>query len=59
MFGSDWPVCTLAAPYADVVGIVEDFVARLTATERCAIMGDNAAAFYRLPDTTTPTERRR
>jgi L-fuconolactonase len=59
MFGSDWPVCTLAAPYADVVGIVEDFVARLAAGEREAIMGGNCAAFYRLPEAATPTERRR
>jgi L-fuconolactonase len=59
LFGSDWPVCTLAAPYADVVGIVEDFVARLAAGEREAIMGGNCAAFYRLPEANTPTERRR
>lgn len=48
LFGSDWPVCTLAAEYADVVGIVEDFIACLGARERAAVMGDNAVAFYRL-----------
>ncbi|MBM3954079.1 MAG: amidohydrolase [Planctomycetes bacterium] len=59
LFGSDWPVCTLAAPYADVVGIVEDFVARLAPGEREAIMGGSCAAFYRLPEADSPTERRR
>jgi len=59
LFGSDWPVCTLAAPYADVVGIVEDFVARLAAGEREAVMGGNCAAFYRLPEADSPTEQRR
>lgn len=48
MFGSDWPVCTLAAEYADVVGIVTDFLAGLTASERDAILGGNAARFYAL-----------
>lgn len=50
LFGSDWPVCTLAAEYADVVGIVEEFIGRLGAREREAVMGDNAVAFYRLPE---------
>jgi L-fuconolactonase len=49
LFGSDWPVCTLAAEYADVVGIIEDFITRLGARERAAVMGDNAVALYRLP----------
>jgi len=48
MFGSDWPVCTLAAEYADVFGIVTDFLADLTESERDAILGGNAARFYAL-----------
>jgi L-fuconolactonase len=48
MFGSDWPVCRLAADYADVVGIVADFVAPLAAAEQAAIWGGTAAAFYGL-----------
>lgn len=49
MFGSDWPVCTLAAEYAEVVGIVTDFLAPLAEAEREAIRGGNAAQFYALP----------
>jgi predicted TIM-barrel fold metal-dependent hydrolase len=48
MVGSDWPVCTLAAEYADVIGIVRDFLAPLAAAEREAIEGGNAARFYAL-----------
>ncbi len=49
MFGSDWPVCTLAAGYADVIGIVRDFLAPLAAAEREAILGGNATRFYSIP----------
>ena len=49
MFGSDWPVCTLAAEYADVIGIVRDFLAPLAAAEREAILGGTASRFYSLP----------
>ena len=49
MFGSDWPVCTLAAEYADVVGIVTDFLASLAEAERESILGGNAIRFYSLP----------
>jgi L-fuconolactonase len=46
LFGSDWPVCTLAAPYGSVVAAVEELVAGLSATERTAVMGGTAAAVY-------------
>jgi len=48
MFGSDWPVCLLAAPYAQVVGIVEQWAAKLSASERDALWGDTARRIYRL-----------
>jgi L-fuconolactonase len=48
MFGSDWPVCLLAAEYADVVGIVNDVVSRLSANEQEAIRGGTATKFYGL-----------
>ena len=48
MFGSDWPVCLLAAEHADVAGIVMDFIGPLTAAERQAILGDTATRFYGL-----------
>jgi len=48
MIGSDWPVCLLAGEYADVVGIVGEYCATLSATEQEAIWGGTAARFYRL-----------
>ncbi len=48
MFGSDWPVCTLAASYSEVLGIVESAIAALSPEEQAAVMGANASAFYGL-----------
>jgi len=48
MFGSDWPVCLLAAPYERVLGVIVDYASRLTAAERAAVLGGNAARFYGL-----------
>jgi L-fuconolactonase len=48
MFGSDWPVCLLAAPYMQVAGIVEQWAAKLSASERSALWGDTARRLYRL-----------
>jgi L-fuconolactonase len=48
MFGSDWPVCRVAAGYADVVGIVADLVTPLAAAEQAAIWEGTATAFYGL-----------
>ena len=48
LFGSDWPVCLLAASYTDVAGAVRDLTADLTSVERAAVFGGAAAAVYRL-----------
>lgn len=48
MFGSDWPVCTLSGEYAEVAGIVDDFLARLAPAERAAIEGGTASRVYGL-----------
>jgi L-fuconolactonase len=48
LFGSDWPVCTLAAPYHEVVAAAEDLTDALDATEQDAILGGNATEVYRL-----------
>ena len=50
MFGSDWPVCLVAAEYADVVEIVRDFFGRVTAGEQVKIFGGTAARFYGLTE---------
>lgn len=46
LFGSDWPVCTLAARYEQVYGLVNQYTAALSADERTKIFGGNAARFY-------------
>lgn len=46
MFGSDWPVCLLAASYEQVFALVDDYMAQFSADERAAIFGENAARFY-------------
>lgn len=48
MFGSDWPVCTVSAPYDQVAGIVLSYLERFSATERKAVLGGNAARFWNL-----------
>lgn len=48
MFGSDWPVCTLAGAYADVVEIVSDYVQQLSEEEQADVWGETARRFYRL-----------
>jgi L-fuconolactonase len=48
VFGSDWPVCTLATPYQRVVEVAEDFVGGLSPDERAACMGGNASEVYAL-----------
>lgn len=48
LFGSDWPVCLVAASYADMLGIVEEYFASFSETEQAAFFGGNAARFYNL-----------
>ena len=48
MIGSDWPVCTLAGTYSRAMGLVMEYVERLTEEEREAVLGGNAARFWGL-----------
>jgi L-fuconolactonase len=48
MFGSDWPVCSLAATYDNVVGLVSAFAQQLTADEQAEVWGRTASRFYGL-----------
>jgi L-fuconolactonase len=48
MIGSDWPVCLLAAEYPDALGIVTDFLGRLSGGEQALILGTTASRFYGL-----------
>lgn len=48
MFGSDWPVCLLAADYQRVVSATEELCAGLSAGERADVFGGTARRAYRL-----------
>ena len=48
MFGSDWPVCELAASYADVIDALRTLIEPLSAAEKDQIFGKTAADFYRI-----------
>jgi L-fuconolactonase len=48
LFGSDWPVFTVAAKYEQVLGIVINFISFLSPAEQAHIMGQNAIDFYNL-----------
>jgi L-fuconolactonase len=48
LFGSDWPVCLLAAEYAEVLSLVEKYLAGRSEEVRSKIMGWNAVRFYNL-----------
>jgi L-fucono-1,5-lactonase len=48
MFGSDWPVCLLAATYRQVNQIIEEYVKGFSQPDKDKIFGGNAARFYGL-----------
>ncbi|UIN22390.1 L-fucono-1,5-lactonase [Herbaspirillum frisingense] len=49
MFGSDWPVCLLAASYAKVAAVVREWAAtRLSASEQEQLWGQTAVRCYGL-----------
>ncbi len=50
MFGSDWPVCTLAASYAEVLDLARAAIAELSADEQGAVLAGTARRFYGLPE---------
>ncbi|SEP03512.1 amidohydrolase [Mucilaginibacter sp. OK283] len=48
MFGSDWPVCLLAGGYEGTMQVMQNYVAKLSATEQEQFWGGNAISFYGL-----------
>ncbi|GLZ32819.1 amidohydrolase [Lentzea sp. NBRC 105346] len=46
MFGSDWPVCLLAASYGDVVYAAQELTSELSADERSEIFSGTAQRVY-------------
>ncbi|MBT7675191.1 MAG: amidohydrolase family protein, partial [Flavobacteriaceae bacterium] len=50
LYGSDWPVCLLAAEYKEVLKLVQDFTAAFSKKEQANIFGGNACRIYNLTD---------
>jgi L-fuconolactonase len=48
MFGSDWPVCELAASYQQVFDALANCISGVSDTEKAKILGLNAIEFYDL-----------
>jgi L-fuconolactonase len=48
MFGSDWPVCLLAASYKQTLDIVLDYFSSFSEEEQQKVFGQNAVRFYNL-----------
>jgi len=48
MFGSDWPVCNIAANYSEVVGTLEHYLTQFTTAEQDKVWFENAKSFYKL-----------
>jgi L-fuconolactonase len=48
MFGSDWPVCTLAASYGDVLAAARDLTVGLSPAERETVFAGTATSVYGL-----------
>ena len=48
MVGSDWPVCTLAGTYKDVIGVTLDAIGEYSVAEQQRMLGGTARDFWRL-----------
>jgi L-fuconolactonase len=48
MYGSDWPVCLLAATYEQQLLVIQHYVSNLSPTEKANVLGENAKRFYNL-----------
>lgn len=48
MFGSDWPVCLVAAEYSQTIEIINEYFSPFSSHEKQKIFGENAIRFYNL-----------
>lgn len=48
LYGSDWPVCLLAASYEKVYQLIDDFTIMHSAAARRKFFGENAARIYNI-----------
>ena len=48
LFGSDWPVCLLAASYKEVYHLITDYTANFSLEQRDKLFGGNAERIYNI-----------
>ena len=48
VYGSDWPVCLLAATYRQQLKIIQNYFQNLSEMEQAQVFGGNAQQFYQL-----------
>jgi L-fuconolactonase len=48
LYGSDWPVCLVAASYEKWYGLMTDYFSKFSRDEQAAFFGGNAMKFYNL-----------
>lgn len=48
MYGSDWPVCLVAARYDEQLSIIQKYLEGFSAAEKNQVLGENAERFYNL-----------
>jgi len=48
LYGSDWPVCLLAAEYKEALQIIEGYFENFSKEDKLKIMGENAIRIYNL-----------
>ncbi|MCX5661843.1 MAG: amidohydrolase family protein [Planctomycetota bacterium] len=48
MFGSDWPVCLMAAPYQDVLDAAVEALGPISEADKAKVFSENARRVYRL-----------
>jgi len=48
MVGSDWPECTLAGSYEEVMQLASDYIGQFSETEQADIWGNNAVGVYKI-----------
>ena len=56
IIGSDWPVCLVAASYAQATGLVKDYIQKRTPDRASDVLGGNAQRFWRLAQGAANTE---
>ncbi|WP_341214751.1 amidohydrolase family protein [uncultured Wocania sp.] len=48
LYGSDWPVCLLAAQYEEQLNIIQNYTKDFSTQEQLKVFGNNAVEFYNL-----------